>query len=228
MKNDFVNNMTHELKTPIATSSLAAEMLLRPEVLNNSIRVKKYAEVILDESHRLQNQVEQVLQIAVLEQDQLKLKKKKSDIHELLHQVIETFDIRFSEDKIDFVSELSAKQKMATVDKAHMINVFYNLLDNAIKYSPTDPKICVKTWNSKKGLHVLFEDNGIGIGHEHQKDIFKNLFRVPTGNLHEVRGFGLGLYYVKTIVDLHEGKINLKSELGKGSAFELIINQQTH
>ncbi len=225
MKNDFVNNMTHELKTPIATSSLAAEMLLRSEVMDNPGRVKKYAEVVLDESHRLQSQVEQVLQIAVLEDGQLKLKRKKSNVHELLMQVIETMDLRIKDSKISFVSDFSARQVMAYVDKVHMVNVFYNLLDNAIKYSPENPQISVSTRNTKKGLHIIFKDNGIGISYEHQKDVFKNLFRVPTGNLHEVRGFGLGLYYVKAIMDLHDGQILLKSELGKGSTFELIINQ---
>lgn len=225
MKNDFVNNMTHELKTPIATSSLAAEMLLREEVLYNPNRVKKYAEVILDESHRLQNLVEQVLQIAVLEKGQLSLKKTKTDIHELLTQVIESFEIRIVEHKIDLSCDLSASKFMAVVDEAHMLNVFYNLLDNAIKYTPQHPKIYIKTWNSKKGIHIQFKDNGIGISYEHQKDIFKNLFRVPTGNLHEVRGFGLGLYYVKTIMDLHDNHIHLKSELGKGASFELLLHQ---
>ncbi len=223
MKTDFINNLTHEFKTPIATSSLAAEMLLRPEMANNKSRIAKYAKVILDENLRLQNQVEQVLQIATLEEGKQQYKFKSTDIHQLLDTVIESFELRIKENKIKLSTELNAHESIVVVDKMHVLNIFYNLLDNAIKYTPENPMIIIKTWNVKGGIHISFQDNGIGISHEHQKNIFKNLFRVPTGNIHEVRGFGLGLYYTKTVVDQHHGHIELESDIGKGSIFDVFL-----
>lgn len=223
MKTDFINNLTHEFKTPIATSSLAAEMLLRPEMLNNKSRIEKYANVILDENLRLQNQVEQVLQIATLEEGKQRYKFKDTDIHQLIKSVLESFELRIKENKVKLTTELEAQKSNVIVDKMHVMNIFYNLLDNAIKYVPENPEISIKTWNVKSGIHISFGDNGIGISPEHQKNIFKNLFRVPTGNIHEVRGFGLGLYYTKTVVDQHHGFIELESELGKGSVFDVFL-----
>lgn len=223
MKTDFINNLTHEFKTPIATSSLAAEMLLRPEMANNKVRIEKYAKVILDENIRLQNQVEQVLQVATLEEGKQRYKFKNTNIHQLLVTVIESFELRIKENSVNISNEFAAKKSNVIVDKMHILNVFYNLMDNAIKYSPENPEISIKTRNVKGGIHISFEDNGIGISPEHQKDIFKNLFRVPTGNIHEVRGFGLGLYYAKTVVDQHHGRIELESELGEGSIFDVFL-----
>jgi two-component system phosphate regulon sensor histidine kinase PhoR len=223
MKTDFINNLTHEFKTPIATSSLAAEMLLRPEMINNKSRIEKYAKVILDENLRLQNQVEQVLQIATLEEGKQRYKFKNTNIHQLINAVLESFELRIKENNIKINTELNAQQSDIIVDKMHVMNIFYNLLDNAIKYAPENPEIIIKTWNVKNGIHISFSDNGIGISPEHQKNIFKSLFRVPTGNIHEVRGFGLGLYYVKTIVEQHHGNIELESELGKGSIFDVFL-----
>jgi len=223
MKNDFINNMTHELKTPISTSSLAAEMILRPEILEDKKRVKKYAQVILDESARLQNQVEQVLQISILEKGEYQFKFKKTNIHQLLHSAVKGFSLQLKESKIKTSLRLKAENYQVNADRAHLLNVFNNLIDNAIKYSSGKPEINIKTWNTQDGIIISFEDNGIGISPEHQKNIFKNLYRVPTGNIHEVRGFGLGLYYVKTVLNEHNGAIELKSELGKGSTFNLFL-----
>lgn len=223
MKNDFINNMTHELKTPISTSSLAAEMILRPEILEDKKRVKKYAHVILDESARLQNQVEQVLQISILEKGEYRFKFKKTNIHQLVHLAVKGFSLKLKENKIKTTLRLKAENYQINADRAHLLNVFNNLIDNAIKYSSGKPEINVKTWNTEDGIIISFEDNGIGISPEHQKNIFKNLYRVPTGNIHEVRGFGLGLYYVKTVLNEHRGAIELKSELGKGSTFNLFL-----
>lgn len=224
IKNDFINNMTHEFKTPIATSSLAAEMIMRDEVLNNPERIKKYSGIILYENSRLQNQIEQVLQVATLEQEGPKYKMKRVNAHFLLESVIESFELRIKESKANISVHLDAKKPFVIADKFHLLNVFYNLLDNALKYSAQNPDIEITTWNQSDQLVIRFKDNGIGISHEHQKDIFKNLFRVPTGNIHEVRGFGLGLYYVKTVVEQHHGRILLKSEPGKGSAFDLYLH----
>ncbi len=223
IKNDFINNMTHEFKTPIATSSLAAEMIQREEVMCNPGRIKKYTSIILDENSRLQNQIEQVLQVATLEQEGPKYKMKKVNAHHLLQSVIESFELRVKESNATLILNLDAKKSMVLADKFHLLNVFYNLFDNALKYSPNNPRIEISTRNHSDQLIIQFKDNGLGISVEHQKDIFKNLFRVPTGNIHEVRGFGLGLYYVKTVVEDHKGRIVLKSEPGKGSSFEIYI-----
>jgi len=224
LKNDFINNMTHEFKTPITTASLAAEMIQRDEVLSNPSRIKKYAGIILDENSRLQNQIEQVLQVATLEQEGPKFKMKKTNAHHLLESVIESFELRIKENNAHLSVDLKAVDPMVMADKFHLLNVFYNLLDNALKYSPNGPVIEISTWNQSHQLVIRFKDNGIGISHEHQKDIFKNLFRVPTGNIHEVHGFGLGLYYVKTVVEQHDGRIDLKSEPGKGAAFDIYLH----
>jgi len=223
IKNDFINNMTHEFKTPIATSSLAAEMLLKPQISSKIEKVNKYANVILDENQRLQSQVEQILQIATLESGQNQYKYKKMNLHDLLSSVIDSFEMRIKEKKVKMLVDLDAKDPILVADQNHITNVFYNLLDNAIKYTFEKPKIEIKTWNVKHGIFVRIKDNGIGINEEHQKNIFKNLFRVPTGNIHDVRGFGLGLYYAREVVYLHDGKIVLKSEFGKGSSFDVFL-----
>ena len=223
MKTDFINNMTHEFKTPIATSSLAAEMILRDEMINHPERIRKYAKVILDENHRLQGQVEQVLQIATLENGKQRFKMKKISIHNIIDSVVESIELRLKENNIKLSVELNADEDHLVGDKAQLQNVMYNLLDNAIKYSPKKPKIAIKTWNNNGGISIQVKDNGIGIEPMFQKNIFKNLYRVPMGNIHEVRGFGLGLYYAKTVVDFHHGKITIDSEPDKGSTFDVYL-----
>lgn len=223
MKNDFINNMTHEFKTPLATSSLAAEMILRSEMIKNPSRIKKYARVIIDENMRLQGQVEQVLQMAALENSEHRFKFKNTNVHKLLESVIESFELRIKENKVKIVNKLDAEIPLIFGDKVHILNVFYNLVDNAIKYTPEKPVIKIETWNTNRGIHIKITDNGIGIDIANQKDVFKNLYRVPTGNIHEVRGFGLGLYYAKTVVDYHKGNIQLESELKKGASFDVFL-----
>jgi two-component system phosphate regulon sensor histidine kinase PhoR len=223
IKTDFINNLTHEFKTPIATSILAGEMLIRPEIQENPKKIKKYAKVILDENLRLQSQVEQVLQIATLEKGDERFRLKKIDLHEILQSVIKSFELRLKENQVKIHVDLDAKKPQIIADKSHIGNVFYNLLDNALKYSDGKPKVELKTWNDKHGIFVRVKDNGIGIDLHHQKDIFKSLFRVPTGNIHEVRGFGLGLYYAKSVVDYHHGRIHLESEIGKGASFDVYL-----
>jgi len=223
LKNDFINNLTHEFKTPIATSSLAAEMLLRPEIEHNPGKIKKYAEVILEENKRLQNQLEQMLQLAALEIGSLKYRLFKVDVHKLIHNVIASFDLRIKENNILIELHLNAKNHHLVGDKEHLQNVFFNLIDNAIKYTPEEPHIKISTSNVKDGIMIRIEDNGIGIKKEHQKDIFKNLYRVPTGNIQETRGFGLGLYYVKTVIDQHNGRISVTSQVNAGSVFSVFL-----
>ena len=223
MKNDFINNLTHEFKTPIATTSLAAEMLTKEDVMENPSRVYKYANVILDESTRLQSQVEQILQIASVEKGNFSFKFKKTNIHNLLKGVVGSFELVMKKNNVLLTTDFRADQFVLSIDKVHITNVFYNLIDNAIKYSPENPKIIVATRNTKKEIVISVKDNGIGINREFQKDVFKNLFRVPTGNLHDVRGFGLGLYYSKEVVEGCGGKIKLISAAGEGSTFEIYL-----
>ena len=227
IKTDFINNMTHEFKTPIATSSLAAEMIQREEVIVNPKKINKYAAIILDENNRLQNQVEQVLQIAILESGNQQFKIRRTNVHELLEGALNSFELRIKEEKIKLKLKLSATNPNVMADKVHLLNIFYNLIDNAIKYTPENPVIIVSTWNENNNIKISVKDNGIGISKDNQQNIFKNLFRVPIGNIHEVRGFGLGLYYVKTVIDQFGGKIKLTSDLGKGSDFELSFRSST-
>jgi len=223
MKSDFINNLTHEFKTPIATTSLAAEMLIRKDISENPLKVKKYGKVILYESTRLQSQVEQILQIASLEKGSFTFKYKKIDLHQLLLNVAESFELRIKKNNVSLTTDLDAEVFIVSTDMIHITNVFYNLVDNAIKYSPDKPEINIETWNTKKEIVIRFTDNGIGISNEYQRDVFKNLFRVPTGNLHDARGFGLGLYYSKNVVESLGGQIKLSSEAGQGSSFDVYL-----
>lgn len=219
IKTDFINNMTHEFKTPIATSTLAAEMIQRKEVLNDPEKINKYSSIILDENSRLQSQVEQVLQVAILESGRRQFRIKRINVNRLVESALNSFELRIKESGIKITTKLEASNPNILGDKVHVLNVFYNLIDNAIKYSPANPEIRIRTYNLNGNVVISVKDKGIGISKEHQKNIFKNLFRVPIGDIHEVRGFGLGLYYVKTIVDQFGGKIEVTSEPSKGSDF---------
>jgi len=223
MKTDFINNMTHEFKTPIATISLAGEMLLNEKVLEDKRKIEKYARVILDENTRLQNHVEQILSVSQLERGQFRLKKKELDVHQLIAEVVKTFSLSFNESGGTIKTHYCANRFIIKADKEHLTNVIFNLLDNAKKYSKENPWIRIGTQNVSNGLVISVEDKGIGISPENQRHIFRNLYRVPTGNLHKVKGFGIGLFYVKTIVEAHGGHINLTSELNKGSRFDLFL-----
>jgi two-component system phosphate regulon sensor histidine kinase PhoR len=221
MKNDFVNNMTHEFKTPISTVSLSAEMLLREPILTNPEKARKYANVILEENQRLKHQVEQVLQIAVIDKGEFRIKKKDVDTHKILSDLIHKVEITVSNRGGAIKTYFAANYPKIWADKMHFTNVLSNLLDNANKYTPDAPIIIVRTKNSKNGIIISIEDNGIGIKSEDQKEIFKQFHRVHTGNLHDVKGFGLGLYYVKLMTEAHGGHVKLTSEWGKGSIFEV-------
>lgn len=221
IKTDFINNLTHEFKTPMATTSLAAEMLIRDDVSHDASKVVKYGNVVLYESLRLQSQVEQILQVASLEKGSFNFSVVKTDLHELLNNVVESFELRISKSNVLLTTQLTAENFIINTDNVHITNVFYNLIDNAIKYSFKKPRINIKTWNTKREIIIRFSDKGIGISKEFQKEVFKNLFRIPTGNLHDVRGFGLGLYYSKSVVEELGGHIKLSSISGKGSRFEV-------
>ncbi|MDP2235672.1 MAG: HAMP domain-containing sensor histidine kinase [Bacteroidales bacterium] len=223
MKSDFINNMTHEFKTPISTISIAAEMLLKENVYRSEDRIKKYALVILNENKRLQQQAEQVLQSATLENGAIRLNLKKSDIHRLLNKIVGNFELPIKELSGKIETHFNADPIEVYVDRMHMTNVFANLIENAIKYSANPPEISINTNLRKDGIAISISDKGIGIEKENQKLVFKNLFRVHTGDVHNVKGFGIGLFYVKKIVEMHGGKITLQSEPNKGSTFEVFL-----
>jgi two-component system, OmpR family, phosphate regulon sensor histidine kinase PhoR len=223
MKSDFINNMTHEFKTPLATISLASEMLMKKNVSEDPCKTGRYAKIIFEENARLQGQVEQILNISLLERGEFNLKLKEVNIHELISSVVANFTIITRERKGAIHRKLNASNHIASVDKMHFINVISNLLDNANKYSPEAPDITIETENYEDGIVISVEDKGIGISMENQKLIFKNLYRVPTGNIHNVKGFGIGLFYVKTIVEAHGGHIKLLSEPQKGSRFDVFL-----
>mgnify|MGYP000625090846 CR=1 FL=1 len=223
IKNDFINNMTHELKTPISTISLACQALGDPDIKSKEGIVDNYINVIADENKRLAMVVENVLRTAVMDKGELKLKIIDLDMHQVLDQVLQNMKIQLERKGGQFITDLKATDTMVQADKVHLTNVIFNLVDNALKYTEKIPVIKIGTRNQDDGVVVYVEDNGIGISKENQKKVFDKLYRVPTGNIHNVKGFGLGLSYVKAIVDKHSGWIRLKSEPNKGSRFEILI-----
>ena len=229
VKNDFINNMTHELKTPISTISLACEVLKDKDIPQSEERLGHYVEVINEENKRLGVLVENVLQSAVWDRPDFKLNKTELDVHEIILSIASRFDVQVDarEGRIDV--DFGAQDPFVEADKVHFTNAISNLVDNAIKYSKEKPLIQISTKNVESGIAISVTDHGIGIGKEEQKKIFEKLYRVHTGNLHDVKGFGLGLSYVKAIVDQHQGEIQVKSQLGEGSTFILFIpKKQSH
>ena len=221
IQKDFINNMTHEFKTPIATIAVSTEVLKDPEIVHQPERLFNYMTIIEKENTRLKQQVERVLQMARLDKEDIGLKKENLSIHNIIQESLRHTSVSLQEKKGSVGLELSAEEAEIEGDKLHLTNVFNNLFDNAIKYCKTNPSLVVRTINENGGIAVEVEDNGIGIALENQKRVFQKFYRVPTGNLHDVKGFGLGLSYVKTVVDAHRGKISLRSELGKGSIFRI-------
>jgi len=230
IKNDFINNMTHELKTPISTISLASQMLHDNSVSNTPKTIEHISSVILQESKRLSFQVEKVLQMAVFNEGRLKLKFKEFHFNDLVSNVILNFELRVKNKGGKLGADLTAQNDLIKGDEVHVTNVIFNLLDNAVKYSRTEPEIEIKTENKGNYLLVSIRDNGIGIPKEHIDQIFERFFRVPTGNVHDVKGFGLGLSYVKKIIESHQGKIKVESVVNKGTKFILYfpLNMKEH
>lgn len=225
IKTDFINNMTHELKTPIATIKLSSTALLSDDFSKDSDRLQRYASIIYNENKRLEEQVERVLTIAKMDKKSTPLKKGMVDIHDFVLEAQETYGVALEE--IDGIIDvyLNAKRHVVYVDPVHIKNVVFNLLDNAIKYRREDVpvKLKIETGNDKKNFTLKITDNGIGIDKSDVKLIFDKFYRVPKGDVHDVKGFGLGLYYVKNIVEQHKGTVQLKSELGKGSTFIITL-----
>ncbi len=223
MKNDFVNNMTHELKTPISTISLASQMLNDKSIPNEQKDLNTLGKMIAQESERLSFQVEKILQMAIIEKGRLKFKLDYYDAHQILEDMAASFQLKIQTKNGKLELLMNAEHSTIYVDKLHFSNVIFNLVDNALKYSNDNPIIKISTLNKNEFLIINISDNGIGISREHLKHIFDKFYRVPTGNLHNVKGFGLGLSYVKRIVDEFKGQIKVKSELGKGTTFSIYI-----
>lgn len=225
MKNDFINNMTHEFKTPISTISLAAQMLKDPAVGKSPTMFQHISGVINDETKRLRFQVEKVLQMSMFDRQKATLKMKELDANELITGVINTFTLKVERYNGQIESELDATDSTIFADEMHITNVIFNLMDNAVKYKRPDAdlQLVVRTWNEAGKLMISIQDNGIGIKKENLKKIFDKFYRVHTGNLHDVKGFGLGLAYVKKIILDHKGTIRAESELNVGTKFIIAL-----
>jgi len=221
IKNDFINNMTHEFKTPLATISLAVDALRNEKVIHDKQKSDYFSGIIKEENKRMNKQVETILQAALLEKQELQLNLKPIHVHEIIRNVMENFELQFQEINAKRDLQLLAKHDLLEADEVHFTNLISNLIDNAIKYSRDYLSIKISTINTSKNLVIRIEDNGIGMNKETQRRIFEKFYRAHTGNIHNVKGFGLGLSYVKSVVDAHHGKVRVDSTIGKGTTFIL-------
>lgn len=220
IKSDFINNMTHEFKTPIATIQLASDALRNSKVIKDPEQISYYTDIIKEENRRMNKQVEKILQASQLEKEELKMQLKEIDVHEIIEKVKEVTRLQMEEMQITLVTHLDAISTHIMADEVHFTNIIYNLVDNAMKYSSSqNPMITLSTGNIGTQIFISVQDNGIGMDKETQANVYEKFFRAHTGNVHNVKGFGLGLTYVKKIVEAHKGKIELQSELGRGSTF---------
>ena len=219
MKNDFISNMTHEFKTPIATISLAADSITNPKVISSPDKLQRFAGIIKAENQRMNRQVEKVLQAAQIDRGDMKMKLVSVDINALAQEAVEHMALQVEQRGGRLALELEATRPVITADRTHLSNVVHNLIDNAIKYSPDELDVTVRTEDTREGVRVRVRDRGIGMSTEDQRQIFDSFFRVHTGNRHDVKGFGLGLSYVKATVDAHGGRVSVESAPGEGSTF---------
>ncbi len=223
MKTDFINNMTHEFKTPIATISIAADSIVHKNIINNSEKIQRFADIIRQENRRMNAQVEKVLQMALIDREELKLNLSPVNLNEVVQQAVGNAVLQVEKKEGNVRTDLRAEMPTVEGDRTHIESMINNLLDNANKYSPEQPDILVSTRNVPNGVAVTVTDKGIGMTATARKHIFDKFYRVHTGNLHDVKGFGLGLTYVKTMMTAHKGQIDVRSELGKGSSFTLVF-----
>ena len=223
MRNDFINNMTHELKTPISSISLAAQMLNDTSVTKSESMMKHLGGVINDESKRLRFLVEKVLQMSLFDKKKAIFNMKQLDLNEMVENIAHTFTLRVEHTGGKIYTDIEAIDSTIYVDEMHFQNAIFNLMDNAVKYKKPDGPldIYLRTWNDDDHLYLSVRDTGIGIKKDNLKKVFEKFFRVHTGNLHNVKGFGLGLAYVKKIIDVHKGEISVESEYGKGTTFTI-------
>ncbi len=223
IKNDFINNMTHEFKTPIATIAIANESVRDPRIYSNADKMEYYTAIIRDENLRMLNQVENVLQMAQIDKGELTLRKTETDIKDVILQAISSSKLVIEQREGKVILAAESTKSLVFGDGNHLMNVFTNLLDNANKYSPENPDIAIKVWNDANQIMISVTDKGIGMSKETQKHVFETFYRATTGNIHDVKGFGLGLSYVKAIVEAHHGKIAVNSEYGAGSTFTISL-----
>lgn len=225
LKNDFINNMTHEFKTPISTISLAAQMLTDSSVSKTPQMLQHITGIIRDESNRLRFQVEKVLQISLFDQQKASLKTRELDVNELITGIVNTFALKVEKNDGTIITQLDAVDSILVVDEMHITNVIFNLMDNAVKYKRNDEalRLTIRTWNENGKFCLSVQDNGIGIKKENLKKVFDRFYRVHTGNRHDVKGFGLGLAYVKKVIQDHRGTIRAESELGVGTKFIIVL-----
>lgn len=220
---DFLSNMTHEFKTPITNIALAAKFLNKEIESTNTIKSKQYSEIIIEENEKLRMQVEQVLSIASLDKAEIPILFKQVDMHQLLKQIISQMSLQLESKNVEILWQLNASNYYVLADQTHLGNAIKNLIDNAIKYSRENIRIKINTFNIGEQLFIQIADNGIGIEKKYHASIFDKYFRVTMGDVHDVKGFGLGLSYVKRVIDMHQGTINVESELLKGSTFTLSL-----
>ncbi len=223
IRDDLINNITHEFKTPIATISLASEVLMNARPEKAEKRIKKYAGIIFEENRRMRVQVDRILQMAVMNNKEYHLEKKKVNMHEIIELNVENLCLEHCDNKVEINYSFEASIFIIPVDPLHIANVIINLVTNSIKYSLNSPVIDISTRNENNFFVFSVKDKGIGIHKDNLKNVFEKFYRVPTGNVHNVKGFGIGLYYVKTIVEAHKGTVIVKSEQGKGTRFDVYL-----
>jgi two-component system phosphate regulon sensor histidine kinase PhoR len=223
IKNDLINNITHEFKTPISTIALAAEALKEPELNKDRVAIEKYTTMIEEENDRLKNMVDSLLNTALIENGEYSLEKSEIDIHSLIKHLVNRNKLRLETANGEIILELLAEDHQVFADRHHVTNILNNIIDNAIKYSSHKPLIKISSVNKGDGISISISDNGIGIDKHQQKKIFDTFYRVPTGNIQDVRGYGIGLSYVKKLVEAHGGTITVESKLNKGTTFNLYL-----
>jgi two-component system phosphate regulon sensor histidine kinase PhoR len=225
IKSDFINNMTHELKTPLATISLAIDAIRNEKVMSKPEKIQYFSGIIKEENKRMNKQVESILQSALLEKDEIGLKLQPTDVHAVIQHTTDNLQLQLAAKNGVVDLQLDAINPVIKADDVHFSNLIFNLMDNAIKYSNEQLEIKIQTYNTRKSLFIVISDNGIGMSRDTISRIFEKFYRAHTGNVHNVKGFGLGLTYVKAIVDAHKGKIKVESTVGKGSKFTLEFPQ---
>jgi two-component system phosphate regulon sensor histidine kinase PhoR len=223
MKNDFINNITHEFKTPVSTIALATEVLMKSERKTLPERVSRYAKIIHDENERMQKQVERVLEIAQQDYNEIRLNPVEFDVHLMLNSIIPNICLEKSEQKVNVNCRFEASYPVIEADAMYISGIINNITENALKYTINKPELTVITADHHQGILISFIDNGIGMSRDSVKHVFDKFYRVPTGNIHNVKGFGLGLYYAKVMVEAHSGYIKVISELNKGSRFDVYL-----